>query len=196
MWPPTGHSKLAALEDSKSIVERAERDEYHRLLYVAMTRARDRLYVCGWQGIQEARGPLLVRPHQGWARSARPSMTATTASRSEEWRAAQDEAALQRLGTKREDRPGGPVAGLGAYRLRRSNARASGLLPRGSLWARRERRLSPINTRSGRALSPTRIATPGDGSSTHCCSISPRLSPAIRSARRGILSPCAAPILP
>ena len=28
----------------------AQRAEYHRLLYVAMTRARDRLYVCGWQG--------------------------------------------------------------------------------------------------------------------------------------------------
>ena len=31
----------------------AERKEYHRLLYVAMTRARDRLYVCGWQGQRE-----------------------------------------------------------------------------------------------------------------------------------------------
>ena len=27
----------------------AQEREYHRLLYVAMTRARDRLYVCGWQ---------------------------------------------------------------------------------------------------------------------------------------------------
>jgi ATP-dependent helicase/nuclease subunit A len=53
VWPPTGHSKLAALDESKSILERAERDEYHRLLYVAMTRARDRLYVCGWQGKQQ-----------------------------------------------------------------------------------------------------------------------------------------------
>ena len=53
MWPPNGHSKLAALDDSKSEMERAEREEYHRLLYVAMTRARDRLYVCGWQGLQK-----------------------------------------------------------------------------------------------------------------------------------------------
>ncbi len=29
----------------------AERQEYHRLLYVGMTRARDRLYICGWQGV-------------------------------------------------------------------------------------------------------------------------------------------------
>jgi ATP-dependent helicase/nuclease subunit A len=27
--------------------------EYHRLLYVAMTRARDRLYIAGWQGAKE-----------------------------------------------------------------------------------------------------------------------------------------------
>jgi ATP-dependent helicase/nuclease subunit A len=53
VWPPTGHSKLAALEDSKAILEGAEREEYHRLLYVAMTRARDRLYVCGWEGTQK-----------------------------------------------------------------------------------------------------------------------------------------------
>jgi ATP-dependent helicase/nuclease subunit A len=53
VWPPKGHSKLAALDESKCGLERAERDEYHRLLYVAMTRARDRLYVCGWQGIKK-----------------------------------------------------------------------------------------------------------------------------------------------
>ena len=28
----------------------AQEEEYRRLLYVAMTRAEDRLYVCGWQG--------------------------------------------------------------------------------------------------------------------------------------------------
>src|SRR5262245_35117651 len=53
VWPPRGHSKLAALDASKCDVERAEREEYHRLLYVAMTRARDRLYVCGWQRLQK-----------------------------------------------------------------------------------------------------------------------------------------------
>jgi ATP-dependent helicase/nuclease subunit A len=35
------------------LVERAERQEYHRLLYVAMTRAEDRLYICGWEGVQK-----------------------------------------------------------------------------------------------------------------------------------------------
>jgi len=57
VWPPSGHTKFAAiaatLEDSKNEMDCAEREEYHRLLYVAMTRARDRLYVCGWQGVQK-----------------------------------------------------------------------------------------------------------------------------------------------
>ncbi len=52
VWPPAKHSKLSGIEDSKSLVERAERQEYHRLLYVAMTRAEDRLYICGWEGLQ------------------------------------------------------------------------------------------------------------------------------------------------
>ena len=52
VWPPAKHSNLAGIEDSKSLVERAERQEYHRLLYVAMTRAEDRLYICGWEGLQ------------------------------------------------------------------------------------------------------------------------------------------------
>ena len=34
---------------------RPSTEEYHRLLYVAMTRAKDRLYVCGWQGVKGAR---------------------------------------------------------------------------------------------------------------------------------------------
>src|SRR5262249_62349292 len=34
-------------------MDRAEREEYHRLLYVAMTRAQDRLYICGWEGTQK-----------------------------------------------------------------------------------------------------------------------------------------------
>ena len=32
----------------------AQEEEYRRLLYVAMTRAEDRLYVCGWQGSKKA----------------------------------------------------------------------------------------------------------------------------------------------
>jgi ATP-dependent helicase/nuclease subunit A len=41
------------LADSKAALTQAEREEHNRLLYVAMTRARDRLYVAGWTGQRE-----------------------------------------------------------------------------------------------------------------------------------------------
>ena len=49
LWPAQ-----AAREDELSTAARdrareRRRQEYHRLLYVAMTRAEDRLYVCGWE---------------------------------------------------------------------------------------------------------------------------------------------------
>jgi ATP-dependent helicase/nuclease subunit A len=53
VWPPAGQSDLEALADAKHAVQQAEHEEYHRLLYVAMTRARDRLYVCGWHGVKQ-----------------------------------------------------------------------------------------------------------------------------------------------
>jgi ATP-dependent helicase/nuclease subunit A len=55
VWAPGG-AKLDALKDAKEEVRRAELEEYHRLLYVAMTRARDRLYVCGFAGQQHDDG--------------------------------------------------------------------------------------------------------------------------------------------
>ncbi len=52
VWSP-GRSDLEAIAEAKAAVRRAEIEESHRLLYVAMTRARDRLYVCGWKGQRE-----------------------------------------------------------------------------------------------------------------------------------------------
>jgi ATP-dependent helicase/nuclease subunit A len=47
VWPAGGNT-LSHIEEAKDLARKAELEEYHRLLYVAMTRARDRLYVCGW----------------------------------------------------------------------------------------------------------------------------------------------------
>jgi ATP-dependent helicase/nuclease subunit A len=47
VWPAGGNA-LSHIEEAKDLARKAELEEYHRLLYVAMTRARDRLYVCGW----------------------------------------------------------------------------------------------------------------------------------------------------
>ncbi|MFZ0398107.1 MAG: double-strand break repair helicase AddA, partial [Methyloceanibacter sp.] len=52
VWPAGGNA-LTHIEEAKDLARKAELEEYHRLLYVAMTRARDRLYVCGWQGVKK-----------------------------------------------------------------------------------------------------------------------------------------------
>ena len=49
VWVPSGTMPLDGIEKAKAQLAEIERDEHNRLLYVAMTRARDRLYVCGWQ---------------------------------------------------------------------------------------------------------------------------------------------------
>jgi ATP-dependent helicase/nuclease subunit A len=46
-WPVKGMSRLESVRNAKLLVDAQEREEHHRLLYVAMTRARDRLYVAG-----------------------------------------------------------------------------------------------------------------------------------------------------
>ncbi len=51
VWVPSGTMPLPAIEDAKDVLRDAERAEHNRLLYVAMTRACDRLYVCGWKGV-------------------------------------------------------------------------------------------------------------------------------------------------
>ena len=64
---PRGRGRRHARPESEQMRDR----EYRRLLYVAMTRAEDRLYVCGWQDQASAARGLLVQPDQGWPR--RPS---------------------------------------------------------------------------------------------------------------------------
>ena len=48
LWPPAKafHEKVA--EDLRSASDYSRDREFRRLLYVAMTRAEDRLYICGW----------------------------------------------------------------------------------------------------------------------------------------------------
>ncbi|MFD0985537.1 double-strand break repair helicase AddA [Methyloligella solikamskensis] len=51
-----GAKGIGPLDDAKQTAKDAELEEYHRLLYVAMTRARDRLYICGWKPGKEGNG--------------------------------------------------------------------------------------------------------------------------------------------
>jgi ATP-dependent helicase/nuclease subunit A len=52
VWPVKGTARVAAIASAKREKKRQENHERDRLLYVAMTRARDRLYVCGFEGKQ------------------------------------------------------------------------------------------------------------------------------------------------
>ena len=50
LWPVAGAGRLDQVRSSQNALNLEEREEYHRLLYVAMTRARDRLYIAGFEG--------------------------------------------------------------------------------------------------------------------------------------------------
>lgn len=52
LWTTAGKN-LPLIADMKSALKKKVFAEYHRLLYVALTRAEDRLYVAGWQGPRE-----------------------------------------------------------------------------------------------------------------------------------------------
>ncbi|MBX6322293.1 MAG: double-strand break repair helicase AddA, partial [Rhodospirillaceae bacterium] len=50
LWQPRMEHDCALTWAAREAERQAEMEEYRRLLYVAMTRARDRLYVCGYRG--------------------------------------------------------------------------------------------------------------------------------------------------
>ena len=50
VWPVKGTSDLAPVQQAKAAIAGGEAEERNRLLYVALTRARDRLYVAGFEG--------------------------------------------------------------------------------------------------------------------------------------------------
>ena len=50
LWPAHRDNENAACQRLREAARLGIDREYRRLLYVAMTRARDRLYVCGWEG--------------------------------------------------------------------------------------------------------------------------------------------------
>jgi ATP-dependent helicase/nuclease subunit A len=52
LWPPSRDACEKVAEAERQRIATKQRQEYRRLLYVAMTRAKDRLIVCGWRGQQ------------------------------------------------------------------------------------------------------------------------------------------------
>jgi ATP-dependent helicase/nuclease subunit A len=53
LWPVKGTGKVGVVRDARQRVALAETEERNRLLYVALTRARDRLYVAGFEGSRQ-----------------------------------------------------------------------------------------------------------------------------------------------
>jgi ATP-dependent helicase/nuclease subunit A len=49
LWRPRAEFTVPAYTAEREAVRRRELQEYRRLLYVGLSRAQDRLYVCGWQ---------------------------------------------------------------------------------------------------------------------------------------------------
>ncbi|NKB43456.1 MAG: double-strand break repair helicase AddA [Alphaproteobacteria bacterium] len=54
LWAPSAADRDSITTKSKTDADAARDREYRRLLYVAMTRAEDRLYVCGWNTARTA----------------------------------------------------------------------------------------------------------------------------------------------
>jgi ATP-dependent helicase/nuclease subunit A len=50
VWATARGNDVGAMSDARSVAQQAARDEYRRLLYVAMTRAKERLVIAGTQG--------------------------------------------------------------------------------------------------------------------------------------------------
>ena len=53
LWPPRRAHEGEVASKLRENANKRRDEEYRRLLYVAMTRAEDRLYVCGWRGVKE-----------------------------------------------------------------------------------------------------------------------------------------------
>jgi ATP-dependent helicase/nuclease subunit A len=107
VWPVKGTSDLAAVQQAKAAVARAEAEERNRLLYVALTRARDRLYVAGFEGSN-------APPADCWYNLIRNGLgdslrEVTTADGGVVWRIASAQTARHEVDTGRAPAPGGPV---------------------------------------------------------------------------------------
>jgi ATP-dependent helicase/nuclease subunit A len=73
-WSPRSEADCEAVAEARQARKDHAFAEYRRLLYVAMTRARDRLYIAGFFGKQERAGP------QGWYRMVEATLCSAGAA--------------------------------------------------------------------------------------------------------------------
>ncbi|MBV9395021.1 MAG: double-strand break repair helicase AddA [Methylobacteriaceae bacterium] len=67
VWSPKKAGDPVPVAAARESQKRAQEDEYRRLLYVAMTRAEERLIIAGYQGVREA-------PDECWYKMVRRSL--------------------------------------------------------------------------------------------------------------------------
>ncbi len=76
VWTIKGSGKkVEAIETARAAKRAKEAEEMNRLLYVAMTRAEDRLYVCGFQTGLKNNGEVKKLPDDCWYRLVREGLT-------------------------------------------------------------------------------------------------------------------------
>ncbi len=73
LWSPRAELRCAAVSRLRAAAQQVRMEEYNRLLYVALTRAEDRLLVCGWQTRRDV-------PETSWYASVRRGMQALGAA--------------------------------------------------------------------------------------------------------------------
>jgi len=74
IWPGAKANHTADVAEAKSAMDARGAAENHRLLYVAMTRARDRLHVTGWERGKKAKGAEHGRKEGSWYELIRPAL--------------------------------------------------------------------------------------------------------------------------
>lgn len=57
LWAPDSSAQSPAFDQARSVLFAKAQQEYRRLLYVALTRAKDRLYVMGYKGVRPKEMP-------------------------------------------------------------------------------------------------------------------------------------------
>jgi ATP-dependent helicase/nuclease subunit A len=72
LWSPSAEYRDELVTSLRAGVANAETEEYRRLLYVALTRAEDRLYITGWKGAR-------TEPADCWYRLVEQGMAAACA---------------------------------------------------------------------------------------------------------------------
>lgn len=79
LWPAPNLFESARLGTLKNLRQNTQTAEFQRLLYVAMTRARDELYICGYRGRHDP-------PAECWYNTVRDGLTGSAADLQGRWR--------------------------------------------------------------------------------------------------------------